>query len=133
MFVRAERGEEEGGRAERATPARRPTRHPPLVSRWDADPLCAHFPTRARNAVEYLRATKALGKRLETVAFPFVAFHGDEDTLTELAGTLALGERAASADKAVHVQKGRWHVLTREPGNEAIHAAIVEWCGARLT
>ena len=109
-----------------------PTRLALLFFRWDEDPLCAHFPTRARNAVEYLRATQALGKRLASVTFPFLAFHGDEDTLTELAGTVALGKQAASADKAVHVRKGRWHVLTREPGNEEIRSMIVDWCAARL-
>lgn len=110
----------------------RNTLHPALQAPWDNDPLCAHFPTRARNAVEYLRVTATLSTRLESVTFPFLAFHGDADTLTEPAGTVALGARAASKDKTVRIMEGRWHVLTREPGSDQIHADIVAWCDARL-
>lgn len=108
------------------------TLHPDIQAFWDDDPLCAHFPTRARNAVEYLRVTAALSTRLESVNFPFLAFHGDTDTLTEPAGTIALGARASSADKTVRIMPGRWHVLMREPGSEQVLAEIIEWCDARV-
>ena len=63
--------------------------------------------------------------------FPFIAFHGDADTLTDPEGTRALGEGAASAG-TVRILPGRWHILTREPGHEEVLAELVDWMNARL-
>jgi acylglycerol lipase len=106
--------------------------HPELQALWDGDPLCWHAPTRARNGMEYLRATAALATRTPGLGFPFLAFHGAEDTLTDPAGTAAFTAAAGSADKSFRLLPGRWHVLVREPGNEALLAEAVAWCDARL-
>ena len=120
--------------APKARVARMPknTLHPDLQALWDADPLCWHAPTRARNGMEYLRVTRGLAARTPAMAFPFLAFHGDADTLTDPAGTAAFCAAAGSADKTFASLPGRWHVLVREPGNEALLGRIIQWCDERL-
>ena len=109
--------------------------YPDLQAIWDADPLCWHRATRARSAMEYLRVTRALsadgGARLRAFRSPFVVFHGDGDTLTDPRGSRDLHAAAASADKTLRVLEGRWHILTKEPGNGEVLREIVEWCDKR--
>jgi len=108
------------------------TLHPHLQALWDGDPLCWHEPTRARNGMEYLRAVRELAERTPGMAFPFLAFHGEADTLTDPGGTAAFVAAAGSADKTFVSLPDRWHILVREPGNEAVQARIIQWCDARL-
>ena len=108
------------------------TLHPELQALWDADPLCWHEPTRARNGMEYLKAVKELAGRRSSISFPFLALHGEKDTLTDPSGTAAFAAGAGSADKTFVSLPGRWHILVREPGNEEVLARIIDWCDARL-
>ncbi len=56
------------------------------------DPLCWHGATRARVAHEYLLAAEAGLKAMSTYAFPFIVFHGGDDTLTDPDGSKKLYE-----------------------------------------
>lgn len=109
--------------------------YPDLQAIWDADPLCWHKATRARSAMEYLRVTRALSanenERLKAFKAPFVVFHGEGDTLTDPRGSRDLHESSTSQDKTLRILKGRWHILTKEPGNDEVLKEIVEWCDAR--
>lgn len=109
--------------------------YPDLQAIWDADPLCWHRATRARSAYEYLRITKNLQadgrERLRRFDKPFVVFHGADDTLTDPKGSVDLHEASASEDKTLRILKDRWHILTKEPGNDEVLKEIVEWCDAR--
>ena len=106
--------------------------HPELQALWDSDPLCWHHPTRARNGMEYLRVTRLLSARAPAMTFPFLAFHGEADTLTDPAGTAGFAAAAGSSDKTFVSLPGRWHVLIREPGNEDLLRRIIGWCDERL-
>ena len=109
--------------------------YPDLQAIWDADPLCWHGATRARSAMEYLRVTRALSAdgnaRLRSFKAPFMVLHGDGDTLTDPKGSKDLHEASESEDKILRILEGRWHILTKEPGNEEVLAEIVEWCDKR--
>ena len=109
--------------------------YPDLQAIWDADPLCWHRATRARSAMEYLRVTRALQAdeqaRLRAFTAPFVVFHGDGDTLTDPKGSRDLYAASSSADKTLRILEGRWHILTKEPGNGEVLREIVEWCDKR--
>ena len=59
-----------------------------------ADPLCWHGATRARVAQEYLLATEAGLKAMYKYTFPFIVFHGADDTLTDPDGSQQLFERS---------------------------------------
>lgn len=56
------------------------------------DPLCWHGATRARVAHEYLLAAEAGLKAMNTYVFPFIVFHGADDTLTDPDGSKKLYE-----------------------------------------
>ena len=58
------------------------------------DPLCWHGATRARVAHEYLLAAEAGLKAMTTYTFPFIVFHGADDTLTDPDGSKKLYERS---------------------------------------
>lgn len=47
-------------------------------------------------------------------------------------GSRQLYERAASADKELHIIPERWHVIIKEPGNEEILRTMVAWMERRL-
>lgn len=59
-----------------------------------ADPLCWHGATRVRVANEYLLATEAVLNGMPRYHFPFIVFHGADDTLTDPDGSRALYERS---------------------------------------
>lgn len=60
-----------------------------------ADPLVYHGNTRARNAAEFLRVTEDIVRSMDTMDFPFIALHGDIDTLCDPDGSRQLFERSA--------------------------------------
>jgi acylglycerol lipase len=62
---------------------------------------------------------------------PFIVFHSDADTMTDPAGSQLLYDAAASRDKALKRVNGMWHLLTKEPGNDAVLAECVAWVAAR--
>ena len=62
------------------------------LSMLAADPLCWHGATRARVANEYLLATEAGLKEMPSYTFPFIVFHGADDTLTDPDGSRTLYE-----------------------------------------
>ncbi len=83
-------------------------------------------------ANEYLLATERCLKEMPNYTFPFIVFHGGDDTLTDPDGSRALYERSASKDKAFRPRPGRWHVLLKEPGNEDILQEVIAWLKERL-
>ncbi len=60
-----------------------------------ADPLVYHGNTRARNAAEFLRVTEDIVQSMDAMDFPFIALHGDIDTLCDPDGSRQLFERSA--------------------------------------
>ncbi|KAK9908837.1 hypothetical protein WJX75_003567 [Coccomyxa subellipsoidea] len=105
--------------------------YPELQSLWDADPLCWHGATRARVANEYLLATEAGLKEMPSYTFPFIVFHGADDTLTDPDGSRTLYETSQAKDKTFRLIEKRWHVLLKEPGNAEILQEVIEWLTAR--
>ncbi|EIE25551.1 alpha/beta-hydrolase [Coccomyxa subellipsoidea C-169] len=105
--------------------------YPELQSLWDADPLCWHGATRARVANEYLLATEAGLKEMPSYTFPFIVFHGADDTLTDPDGSRTLYERSQTKDKTFRLIEKRWHVLLKEPGNAEILQEVIAWLKAR--
>ncbi|CAK0746028.1 hypothetical protein CVIRNUC_001662 [Coccomyxa viridis] len=106
--------------------------YPELQALWDQDPLCWHGATRARVAQEYLLATEAGLKAMYKYTFPFIVFHGGDDTLTDPDGSQQLFERSKSKDKRFKLIPSRWHVILKEPGNEDILKEVMSWMDQRL-
>ena len=59
------------------------------------DPICKHGATRVRNAMEYQRVTSYLMKHLDTIDFPFIVFHSENDTMADVDGSKALFSEAS--------------------------------------
>ncbi|KAL3697645.1 hypothetical protein R1sor_011721 [Riccia sorocarpa] len=58
---------------------------------------------RVGTAVELLRIVRVMEQRLEDVTVPFIALHGELDTVVDPAGSEALFEKARSTDKKLKV------------------------------
>lgn len=110
----------------------RNTQYPDIQDLWDADPLTSSGKTRVRNANEYLRATEEAMATLDSVDFPFLVFHSENDTMCDPDGSKQLYLRAKSADKTLRLVNHMWHVLVKEEGNERILNDIIEWIHARV-
>ncbi|KAL2645505.1 hypothetical protein R1flu_013092 [Riccia fluitans] len=84
---------------------------------------------RAGTAAELLRIVRVMEQRLQDVAVPFIAVHGQLDTVVDPAGSEALFEKASSVDKTVKVYKGMWHQLVGEPAEnvEEVFGTIFSW------
>ena len=98
-----------------------------------ADPLCWHGATRARVAQEYLLATEAGLKAMYKYTFPFIVFHGADDTLTDPDGSQQLFERSKVRHSAASVVRlsGKLErcdqflgIITHEGAVEACDIAI---------
>ncbi|BBN10929.1 acylglycerol lipase [Marchantia polymorpha subsp. ruderalis] len=90
---------------------------------------------RLGTVVELLRVTALLGHRLQDVDLPVLIIHGDRDVVTEPATSVALFERARSADKTLKMYAGMRHSLLQgEPdANVAILLAdISAWLRLRV-
>lgn len=109
----------------------RNTLYPDIQEMWDKDELTAHGKTRVRNANEYLRATEAAGRLMDSAEFPFIVFHSENDTMCDPDGSKQLYLKAKSQDKTLRLVNQMWHVLVKESGNEAICSEMMEWMLAR--
>jgi acylglycerol lipase len=106
--------------------------YPEIQALWDADPLSMHCKTRVRNANEYLRATETAMSSLESVEFPFLVFHSENDTMCDCDGSKSLYLKAKSEDKTLRLVNHMWHVLPKEPHNERILNEMIEWMIKRV-
>ena len=69
---------------------------------------------------------------LDSVDFPFLVFHSENDTMCDPDGSKQLYLRAKSVDKTLRLVNHMWHVLVKERGNEHILNDIIEWIHARV-
>lgn len=106
--------------------------YPELQQEWDDDPLNFQGNTRARSAAEYLRVTRQMLPCLNEFTFPWICFHGEDDTLCDPDGSKQFFEASKSKDKELVSMPKMWHVLIKEPGNEKIITRIVEWVLQRI-
>ncbi|GBF91155.1 hypothetical protein Rsub_04824 [Raphidocelis subcapitata] len=104
---------------------------PELAAEWAADACTYSFPTRLGTASQLMRACDGLVPRLGGVTVPFIAFHSENDTMTDPEGSKLLHALAKVEDKTLRLVNSMWHVLTREPGNEALLAEAIAWMDAR--
>lgn len=84
---------------------------------------------RLATAVEMLRIVKDIEESSPRVTIPLLLVHGELDTVTDPAGSLALYNNASSSDKTMHIYDGMWHQLVGEtPENmEIVFNDIYNW------
>jgi len=85
---------------------------------------------RVKTALEMLRASSELEKRLDEVTLPFLLLHGEEDRVTDPEISRELFETSKSLDKEFKLYPGMWHGLTSgEPDDniELVFSDIIHW------
>lgn len=107
-------------------------REPAAQAALAADPLIAREKLPARTIAALLTGVDAIQPKLATVRQPLLVLHGGADTVTPPAGSRALHERAASAEKTLRVYDAARHDLLHEPEAGAVIQEIVAFVTRRL-
>lgn len=91
---------------------------------------------RLRTALELLKTTQEIERRLEEVSLPLLILHGEADIVTDPSVSKALYEKASSLDKKLNLYKDAYHsLLEGEPDEMIIRVFndIVSWLDERST
>ncbi|KAL5581812.1 hypothetical protein UlMin_014254 [Ulmus minor] len=91
---------------------------------------------RLRTAVELLRTTQEIERRLEEVSLPLLILHGEADIVTDPSVSKALYEKASSLDKKLNLYKEAYHSLLEGEPDEMILRVlndIISWLDERST
>ncbi|GMY24378.1 caffeoylshikimate esterase isoform X2 [Fagus crenata] len=75
---------------------------------------------RLQTAVEMLRTTQEIERRLEDVSLPLLILHGEADIVTDPSVSKALYEKASSSDKKLNLYKDAYHSLLEGEPDEII-------------
>lgn len=108
-----------------ALDATKVVREPAAQAALSADPLIARAKLPARTVAALLTGVDAIQPRLAQVRQPLLVLHGGADTVTPPAGSRALHERAASAEKTLRLYDAARHDLLHEPEAAEVTQEIV--------
>lgn len=89
---------------------------------------------RLQTAVELLRTTQEIERRLEEVSLPLLILHGEADIVTDVSVSKSLYEKARSSDKKLNLYKEAYHsLLDGEPDDMIIRVFddIISWLDER--
>jgi acylglycerol lipase len=100
---------------------------PAVVAACKEDPFIEQGNGTARAARELLEAMSEIGEHQSELRMPALILHGGADVIFKPDGSRELYERAASADKTLHVYDGLFHDLWREPAKAQVMQDLVDW------
>ncbi|KAH8483363.1 hypothetical protein H0E87_027957 [Populus deltoides] len=89
---------------------------------------------RLKTALEMLRTTQEIERRLEEVSLPLLILHGEADTVTDPSVSKALHEKACCSDKKLKLYKDAYHALLEGEPDEMIIQVfndIISWLDER--
>ncbi|XP_011021447.1 PREDICTED: caffeoylshikimate esterase, partial [Populus euphratica] len=89
---------------------------------------------RLKTALEMLRTTQEIERRLEEVSLPLLILHGEADTVTDPSVSKALHEKACCSDKKLKLYKDAYHALLEGESDEMIIQVfndIISWLDER--
>ncbi|KAF9663976.1 hypothetical protein SADUNF_Sadunf17G0108000 [Salix dunnii] len=75
---------------------------------------------RLKTALEMLRTTQEIERRLEQVSLPLLILHGEADIVTDPSVSKLLYEKACSSDKKLKLYKDAFHALLEGEPDEVI-------------
>ena len=108
-----------------ALDATKVVREPAAQAALAADPLISREKLPARTVAALLTGVDAIQPKLAQVRQPLLVLHGGADTVTPPAGSRALHERAASAEKTLRLYDAARHDLLHEPESTAVTQDVV--------
>ncbi|KAK3131873.1 hypothetical protein QOZ80_6AG0512690 [Eleusine coracana subsp. coracana] len=85
---------------------------------------------RLRTALEMLKTTQEIERRLEEISLPIIILHGEADLVTDPAVSKALYEKASSSDKKLCLYKDSCHAILEGEPDETIFQVlndIISW------
>ncbi|RXH68667.1 hypothetical protein DVH24_031000 [Malus domestica] len=85
---------------------------------------------RLQTALEMLRTTEEIERRLEEVSLPLLILHGEADIVTDPSVSKALYEKASSSDKKLILYMDAWHSLLEGESDAMINRVfsdILSW------
>ncbi|KAJ8492204.1 hypothetical protein OPV22_013925 [Ensete ventricosum] len=85
---------------------------------------------RLRTAVEMLRTTQEIERRLEEISLPLIILHGEADIVTDPSVSKALYEKTSSLDKKLCLYKDAYHSILEGESDEMIFKVlddIISW------
>jgi alpha-beta hydrolase superfamily lysophospholipase len=103
-----------------------------VVERLHDDPLMFHGRFTVRVAAEILRAMKIASRKAVSLSVPLLILHGGRDQICDPAGSLALYQNAACADKTFHLYEGFYHEVFDEPQGDRVLADLAAWLDQRV-
>ncbi|XP_021307362.1 caffeoylshikimate esterase isoform X2 [Sorghum bicolor] len=91
---------------------------------------------RLRTALEMLKTTQEIERRLEEVSLPLIILHGEADLVTDPAVSKALYEKAKNQDKKLCLYEGAYHAILEGEPDETIFQVlddIISWLDQHST
>ena len=107
------------------------SRDPEVVRAYEQDPLVHHGKLPARTVAELTGAVGRFPDEVPALRLPLLVMHGGEDSLTTIAGSRMVHERASSSDKTLEIYDGLRHEILNEPEKERVISEMIEWLDAR--
>jgi acylglycerol lipase len=107
------------------------SRDPEVVRAYNEDPLVYHGKLPARTVAELTGAVARFPEEVPTLRLPLLVMHGGADSLTTIAGSRMVHERASSSDKTLEIYDGLRHEILNEPEKERVIAEMIEWLDVR--
>ncbi|KAL2335275.1 hypothetical protein Fmac_016488 [Flemingia macrophylla] len=91
---------------------------------------------RLRTAVEMLKTTQEIDRRMKEVSLPLLILHGEADTVTDPSVSKALYENASCSDKKLKLYKDAYHALLEGEPDEIVTQVfgdIISWLDEHTT
>ncbi len=107
------------------------SRDPAVVRAYEEDPLVYHDKLPARTVGEMVAAINRFPERVPALRLPMLVMHGGDDSITPVAGSRMVAERAGSEDKTLKIYEGLYHEILNEPEQDQVIADIVGWLDER--
>jgi acylglycerol lipase len=107
------------------------SRDPEVVRAYEQDPLVHHGKLPARTVAELTGAVGRFPEEVPALRLPLLVMHGGEDSLTTIAGSRMVHDRASSSDKTLEIYDGLRHEILNEPEKERVISEMIEWLDAR--
>jgi acylglycerol lipase len=107
------------------------SRDPEVVRAYEQDPLVHHGKLPARTVAELTGAVGRFPEEVPALRLPILVMHGGEDSLTTIAGSRMVHDRASSSDKKLEIYDGLRHEILNEPEKERVISEMIEWLDAR--
>ncbi len=108
------------------------SRDPETVKAYQTDPLIYRDGGKTGLAVALLDGIKQQQAKFKLFAYPVLVMHGQNDQITNPAGSKKLYEEATSADKTLKIWDGALHEIFNEINKSAIINYTVSWLKQRL-